>query len=124
MAMLRFEAGDNTEELLQYVLDGLDQDLIDQMSVDRDLEEMSGLASEPITTAVTITVATTSILAITRLIERWLEHKRQLDTLRIVADGFRQSDEVGKSLASLAAKHSAVSISYGLMKEPGKAGKH
>jgi hypothetical protein len=118
MPTLRLEAGDLTEELLRFVTAELDDATLDQIEVERTRRASEGLASEPLTAAATLTLATTAVVAVTRLIERWLEKQRQLETLTIVAEGFTESDEAGRELAKLAASHANVSVKHELSKEP------
>jgi hypothetical protein len=117
MATLRFEAGDHTESIVGFVTSELDDSLLDTINVDREVASTSGLASEPITLAATITLTTTAIVAVLRIVERWLEMQRQLQTLEIVADGFAKSSEAGEHLTRLAEKHAEVTAKYPLAKE-------
>ncbi len=117
MAILEISANEHTEEVIQYILDGLSDNEVDALQIDRQVQKPDGLASEPVTTAVLITLGTVAASAVLRLLERWLENQRQLEQLRLVADGFTQSDEAGKQLAALAAKNSTVAASYGIAME-------
>lgn len=120
MPTLKIEAGEQTEGLVQFVTQELDDATLDQIDVQREIAQAPGLASEPITTAVTIVLGTAVIASVLRLVERWLENQRQLATLTIVADVLLKSEEAGKQLASLAEKHTNVSVSYGLAQESWK----
>lgn len=116
MADIRLEAGEFTEEVTQFLLENLDSATVDTISVSRDFEVTTGLASEPITSVVLISGSIAVVLGIIRLIERYLETQRQITTLTLVANGFSQSDEAGIQLAALAKKHAEVAISYDLLK--------
>jgi hypothetical protein len=115
MTTLKIEAGDQTEDLIQYVTRRLDDATLDEIDINRELAKPSSLASEPITIGVTVALGTAAIAAVTRLVERWLESQRQLETLRIVVDA--PTDEAKKLLTGLAEKHAQVSLSYSLAKE-------
>ena len=121
MPALRLEAGDRTEERLQFVTAELDDATLDEVDVHREIGPPSGVASEPITAAVTLTLGTAAVVAVLRIVERWLEKQRQLETMRIIAEGFSQSDEAGKQLAKLAETHAGISTSYGIARESWKA---
>jgi hypothetical protein len=120
MATLDISVGESTEELIQFVTKDIDDSMLDEIEIDREVRKPDALASEPITTAVMVTLSTVAASAVLRLVERWLENRRQTDTLKIVASGFSVSDNAGKQLASLAVKHSNVSVSYGLAQESWK----
>lgn len=117
MSTIELSADDHTEELVQYILNSIDESTLESMEVDRQIQRPQGLASEPVTIAVTLTLATVGVSAVVRLIERWMEHRRQMCALRIVASGFEVSEEAGKQLAKLAEAHAGVSVSFGIAKE-------
>lgn len=121
MPVLRLEADERTGMLVDFVTQELDDTTLDQIDVEREIAPTEGLASEPVTVAVTLTLGTTAIVAVLRIVERWLESQRQMSTLTIVAEGFEQSDEAGKQLAALARKHAHVSTKYGLARESWRA---
>ncbi len=114
MSTIRIEAGDQTEDLIQFVTKQLDDATLDEIEIKREVEWPSGLASEPITIAVTM-IGMTVIVEVTRLVERWLEKKRQIETLKIVASA--PTNEIAEQLTRLAEKHVQVSIKYELSKE-------
>ena len=116
MATLFLEAGKNTEELLQFITSEIDDSTLDKIELHREVVKPDNLATEPLTIAATLALSTTLVITVGRIIERWLENRKQLDHLRIVADGFKESDEAGKGLAQVSKAHAAVSISYGLPK--------
>jgi hypothetical protein len=114
MATIQIEAGEKTEDVLSFVLNALDDQTLDDIDVDRKMAATEGLVSEPITIVAVITATTTGVLAITRLVEKYMEHRQQLKVLSIVADGFERSSEAGKNLEKLAEKYAQVSISFGV----------
>jgi hypothetical protein len=103
----------NTEDLWQYVSANLDDSTLDEVEVERDIKDPSGLASEPVTSAIILALSPRAAAAVLRVVEKWMEAERQREQLEIVLRGFSISDEAGKSAASLAAKHAEVSIKYG-----------
>ncbi len=118
MPRVLIDAGDQTEELAQFIAKALDDETLDGIQFDRELAENEGLASEPITTAVVLTLSSIAAAAVVRLIERWLENKRQDSNLKLVLDAFFRSDEAGKAAAQLALRHADISITYGPVSLP------
>ena len=108
--VLLMSAGDYSEELIQYITNELDDATLDTIDVHRDLERRDDLASEPITAAVLIGLSGTAIVIVGRIIERWLENRRQQQTLRIVLKAYQVSSEAGRDLASVAAKYSEIAV--------------
>jgi hypothetical protein len=118
MATLEIDAGRRTEDLLQFITAELDDETLDAIGVERRPMKGGTLASEPFTASAMLTLAAAGVVAVGRIIERWLEKQRQLEQLKLVAEGFKQSDEAGKALAKLSEKHAAVSIAYRLASAP------
>jgi hypothetical protein len=111
-ALIRVSASGHTEELIQYVLDGLDKnefDLID--SIDRESGSEDGLAREMVTAAATISVSIAGINAIVRLIEKYLEYKHSETTLRILVDA---SPDALDKLVPIAEKQSQLILGKAL----------
>ena len=109
--------GDDTEKLLQELLKEIDDVMLDDLEIDRELENSEGLAGEPITVGAVIAGGTIVLAAVLRLIERHLEHRQQRKTMQIVAEGFAAHPLLGTILADIAKKNADVSISYGIAKE-------
>jgi hypothetical protein len=122
MVKLHLDAGDQTEELLSFLTNELDDATLDTIEVERRAVKSEKLATEPFTAAATLTLATTTVVVIGRLIERWLENRRQIEHLHVVAEGFSQSDEAGKALSALSKESFKVSISYGNLSLPSHRG--
>jgi hypothetical protein len=114
MPTLYLDAGSHTEDLLTFLTNELDDDLLDSIEIEREGLKSDRLATEPITIAATLTLATTTVIVVGRIIERWMEGQRQLQQLRVVANGFKQSDEAGKALAALGKENAKVAVSYGM----------
>lgn len=106
--------GQDTERIVQEILGEVDDDAL---HIERELEDSTGLAGEPITIGVVIGGGTVVLSAVLRLIERRLEHAQQWKTMKIVAEGFQSNPELGKVLAQIAKKNADVSIRYGIAKE-------
>jgi hypothetical protein len=54
---IRIEAGDQTEELTQYLLKDMPNEQLDTVDVDRIYERNAGTANEPVTVGVILTIA-------------------------------------------------------------------
>ena len=117
MPSIRIDAGAQTEALLQFITNELDDATLDQIEIQRDVVKSANLATEPLTAAATLALATTAVFAVARIIERWMENQKQNTQLRIVAEGFKQSDEAGKALTDVSKTYSKVSIAYGMPKK-------
>lgn len=120
MPSIHIDAGAETEAMLQFITDELDDATLDEIEIQRDVVKSDNLATEPLTAAATLTLATTAIIAVARIIERWMENKRQETQINIVAEGFKQSDQAGKALAEVSKTYSKVSIAYGMPKSAPK----
>jgi len=118
MPKVLIDAADHTEELAQFIAHGLDDETLDGIQFDRQLAETEGLASEPITMAVVLTLSPIAAAVVVRLIERWLENRRQKGALRLVLEAFSKSDEAGKAVAQLAERHAKISIIHGPVSLP------
>jgi hypothetical protein len=114
MPSIRIDAGVHTEALLQFITSELDDATLDEIEIQRDGVKSDKLVTEPLTVAATLTLATTGVIVVARIIERWMENQKQNAQLRIVAEGFKQSDEAGKALAEVSKYYSKVSIAYGM----------
>jgi hypothetical protein len=115
---IRIEAGGQTEELIQFMLDELG-DEGDDIDVEREHAPANGVASEPITTAFVVGgLGFVGIITLGRVIEKWLENRRQKDALVLVLLGFSVSDEAGKAIAELAAKHKGIAVKHGIPMVP------
>lgn len=107
--------GEYTEELLQYIFNEFSDNELDNITIERKYqEETSGYLGEPLTTAALLGLSATAIIGVIRIIERWLEHKKQERQMHLVLEGFKQSDEAGKALTQLAKNNNKVSIEYKL----------
>ena len=109
--------GTETEPFLKDLLREVDDSMLDELEVHRELESSEGLNGEPITTGVIITGTAIIISALLRLIERRMEHSHQHKTMKIVAEGFESHPDLGTVLADIAKKNADVSISYGIATE-------
>lgn len=112
MNVIRISAGEQTEEILQFVLGGMGESALDSIGVEREHPTSEGLASEPVSTAVVLTLTSGAILAVTRLKERWIEARRQIGQCRVVVQAFNVSEEAGQALTALAEKHAELSVSF------------
>jgi hypothetical protein len=113
MATIEVAAGDDTEAFLRFVMSEISGDELDQIEVARTMHPAVGLASEPITVAVVFAAAPVMLGHVARLLERWLEQRRRLAALRIIADTALKSLDAGKVLAEVAKKQEQVTIEWG-----------
>lgn len=114
---LEISAGLQSEYILQAILSELGDEQLDQMTVDRQIASSSGLVGEPVTTAVAIGATTTVMVAALRILERHLEHRRQKEAFKMIAQGFDKDPELGKLFNELAVKNAEVAASMGIAKE-------
>ena len=114
MPTIHIDAGAQTEDLIQYITSELDDATLDQIEIHREVVKSGNLATEPLTAAALLTLATTTVVVVARIIERWLESQKQLEQLAIVAKGFKQSDQAGQALADVSKTFSKVSVAYGM----------
>lgn len=114
---LVLELGSETEEITQRILDALGDDLIDEVQIERKIESSTGLAGEPITISSLVVGSSIVISAALRVLERYMEIRRQEGQMRIVAEGFDRDAKLGQALADLAASHASISVSHGYAKE-------
>jgi hypothetical protein len=66
------------------------------------------LASEPVTAAVLIGLGSAAVVSVGRIIERWIEKRRQAENLNLVLQAYRVSEEAGAVLAETAKRHAEV----------------
>jgi hypothetical protein len=86
---LTVSAGDETEDLARFIFESLDDETLDEIEVDRTYAPGHGLANEPITIAVLLTLGPTVISGVSTLIGKWIDGRqaeRQLK-LEIAARG-------------------------------------
>ena len=99
------------------VLGEIDDTTLDDLDVQWEPPQSAGLAGEPISASVILAGSAMAIAAVLRVIERQMEHRRQQEMMRVVAEGFDKHPELGRQLGELAKSYSQISISYGLAKE-------
>ena len=109
---LKLQAGEETEDLLKFILDDLPNETLDEIDVERTQARAHGLASEPITTAVVLTLGPPLVKRVCKLIDKWLEHRREERQMQLVLTAYERSPEIGAALADLAGKHADVAIAY------------
>ena len=97
MARLEIRVGRRTEDLLQFLTSDLSDAELDTVDIQREQEKSDKLATEPFTVAATLTLSTSLVIALGRVIERWIEKQNQLEHLEIVAEGFRLYRGTGRA---------------------------
>jgi len=100
-------------DLWQFIADSVGDEILEEIEVTRRVRAPDGLASEPLTSAVVLTLAPLAAAAVLRLVEKWMETYRQREQLEIVLRGFSVSDEAGKAAERIALKHAQISVKYG-----------
>src|SRR4051794_6591778 len=110
--VLLLSAGEHTEELARFITEGLSDDELDQVDVWRDIERRDDLAAEPLTVALLIGVGGTVAVTVGRIIERWLENRRQRQQVELAITAYGVSNEAGKEVVGLLRAHARVSLKY------------
>lgn len=118
MATIRLKAGDATEELISFITNGLPDELLDATEIEREHPKDFQVASEPITFGVLMTLTPVAAIAVARLLEKWLEARRQCEHIKLVLEAFDLSGEAGAAVARIAEKHADVSITFGMPEAP------
>jgi len=113
MSTLKLSYDDQTEELLKFILDQLDETALDSIEVDREFSEPEGLASEPITVGVILTLSPVIIVTVGRLVERWMENKRQEKQIEELRKAFAESNKTGRAIQELMISQNTVSATFG-----------
>lgn len=120
-----FKAGRYTEPLLQEILKGFDDVALDTIEIDRTIHKANGLASEPVIIAAAITATPILISAITRIIERWMENRKEREAMQLTIEAYKVSREAGDALKEISKKNADVAIAYKLTEYiPSHAAKH
>ncbi|HEX8246039.1 MAG TPA: hypothetical protein VF541_21165 [Longimicrobium sp.] len=118
MPEVRIEAGKQTEELIQFILDELGE-TADEVDIERQHAAAHGLASEPITTSFVIGgLGFAGIVALGRIIEKWMENRREQEAMKFTLIGFSKSESAGNALAEIAKKHADIAVEQGLPSVP------
>jgi hypothetical protein len=110
MSQLEISAGEHTEELLKFILDELGDEHIDEVDVKREIRRGDPLAGEAITTAVLLTLGPMLIIATTRIIEKWLENRRQEQGMETTIKAYGLSKDAGAAVHELAITHANVTV--------------
>lgn len=101
-----------SSELVETITRELSDDELDAMDVERNLVQDNSMASEPTTVAFLIGASGTVAVVIGRIIERWLETKREQGNMQAIIEMFKISETGGLAMIELAKNHSNVAVSY------------
>lgn len=112
-AQLFLNAGDETESLLNFITSNLEDKELDQIDVER-VYPAGSLASEPITISAAVFLSASAIYSVTRLLEKWLEKRRQGDVRRDLLIYWDKDPDLGKKLCELEKVHSSVVVKQGM----------
>jgi hypothetical protein len=113
---IAINAGEQTEDLLRFVTANLTDADLDAIEVDREFEEIEGLATEPVTIAAVITASGAIVATVATLIAKWIETRRQADHLELILRGYRESPQAGDALLQLSKVHAGVKVTAQDMK--------
>jgi hypothetical protein len=117
--ILEIDAGPLTEDLVSYVTEQLDDETLDQIEVGRELDRPDDFASEPITISVILIFTTTAaVIEVGRMVERWIEKKRQEGQVNLLIKAYTVSTEAGEAVEKAVAKHSEVAKVMPLPEHP------
>ena len=118
MEKLSLKCGSETESLIRYITENLSDEQLDTIEVDREFNKVSGVGGEPLTITAILTLTPIITLAVTRLIERWFENKRQdAHNKLIIGVADKVSDESMKALVELIKSNNSVSLNNPLTKK-------
>ena len=107
---IQVNAGAETESLLAMITEELSDEDLDTIEVAPSMEELEGLATEPVTIAAVITASGAVVATIATLVAKWLEARRQTETIELVLQGYRESPEAGDAILKLATVHAGVRV--------------
>jgi hypothetical protein len=110
---LMLQAGPDTEELVSFITRNLDDDVLDTIDVER-ITAGEALASEPITTAALMYLSPVAVYAVLRLLEKWMEARRQADVRESIIATWAVDPKLGKALARLETTHAGVVVKQGM----------
>ena len=107
---LQLSAEDETEDMINFVFRELPDEIVDQIELERLSPEGGGVARELITTAAILTFSSTLALPVFRLIEKWMENKREERSLELIYRAAQENPSVVKILADLEKHHADVAV--------------
>lgn len=109
-------SGVETESLVNFIFQNLPDDVVDQIELTRVSPESGGIAREAVTTAAILTFGSVLSVPIFRLIEKWMEQRRQQQAVALIYEASKSGDgEAAKVLADLEKKHTDLSIRFGIV---------
>jgi hypothetical protein len=117
MEKLSFKCGPETEILLQYIIENLSEEQSMEVEVEREFDKVSGVGGEPFTVTAILTLTPIITIAVTRLIERWIEARKQEKQMILIIEAFRISEVAGKKLAEIAKNNTTVSYTQEFIKK-------
>lgn len=118
MEKISLKCGSDTESLIRYIAENLSDEQLDAIEIDKELGPVSGVAAEPITIGALITLTPIITIQIVRLIERWLENKRQdAHNKLMIGIAGKVSEDSMKALVELITSNNRVSLNNTLTKK-------
>lgn len=116
--ILCLASGEETESLINYIFKELPDEVIDEIDLDRIAPEGGGVARELVTTGAILTFATALAVPIFRLIETWLEQRRQGEARKIIYQAAKENPDALKILAQLEKDHSNLVVELAKVRAP------
>ncbi len=108
----------DTEALVNFIFNGLSDEEADQVKLDRIVPEGGGVARELVTTGAVLTFVSALAVPIFRLVERWMEERRQDAARRFIYEAATENPEALKILADLEKLHSNVIVELAKVRSP------
>jgi hypothetical protein len=106
-------AGRDTEDLVNFIFQQLPDEVVDEVDLKRLSPEEAGVARELLTTAAILTASSTIAVSVVRLIERWVEARRQREAVELIYEAGKENPDVVKVLTELEKHHSNVGATFG-----------
>ena len=107
-------AGTDTEDLVNFIFQQLPDEIVDGVDLKRLSPEEAGVARELVTAAAILTLSSTITVSVVRLIERWMEGRRQREAVQLIYEAGKENrDDVVKALTELEKLHTNVAATFG-----------
>jgi hypothetical protein len=107
------QAGDQTEELLQFITSELDNTVLDDVDIYRK-SSPTRTADEFITVGVTLALGSAAIYAVARLLEKWLEKQDKKCARKVIIEVWDTNPALIAALLELEKIYANVTISQGM----------
>jgi hypothetical protein len=105
--------GPNTRDLVTFIARNLDDDLLDNIDI-QEINRQDSVASEPFMVAAVLTLGTAGIYAVARLMEKWIENRRQEEARHDISTAWDKDPELGKELTRLEKTFGSIVVKQGM----------